>query len=118
MTGAATIVASAAVAVVIFTADPASAPPALLVLFWVAFSLMCWGLLATVLIVARQSIAQAVWASFVGVCGVVAALIARQRGITDARLLGGALLATLCISVAIWWRLRRGPVHEEPTRSH
>lgn len=106
MTGTATVVAAAAVSVVVYTIDPESAEPALMGLFWAGFSLMVWGFLATLLILARQSITQAVWVSLVGAFAVVGVLIAHQRGVTDPRLLGVILLATLCVSVGVWWRLR------------
>jgi hypothetical protein len=112
VTGAGSVVALAAVATVVFATTPAEAGSGIVRLLWLALFLGAWGLWATVLLLARQSMAIAVWAGLAPAVTTIALLAALQKGMLSQQLLVGTILATLGISVFIWWRLRRGHTHD------
>jgi hypothetical protein len=101
------LIALAAIGVVVFATTPAEASPGLIRLLWLAVFLFGWGILATVLLVLRQTMAQAIWVGFWPAFVTVGTLMAIRRGMLTQQLLLGIILATLCVSVVTWWRLRR-----------
>lgn len=111
VTGAATVVAIAAVGVVVLATEPSQAQPELVRLLWAALFLMMWGLLCTILLLLRQTIAQALWTTLPSAIATIGLLMALQRGALGARLLEGVILATLVLSSVIWWKLRRTKTH-------
>lgn len=111
VTGAATIIAFSAVGVIFFATEPAQAQPQLVVLLWSALFIACWGVLCTLLLLLRQSMASSLWTALLPAIATVAALILRQRAMLGPRLLQGMLSATLMLSVLIWWRIRRMQQH-------
>ncbi|MEK7638063.1 MAG: hypothetical protein AAB375_01380 [Patescibacteria group bacterium] len=106
VTGVATVVAMVAVAVVVMATEPSQAQPELVRLLWAALFLTMWGFLCTILLLLRQTIAQALWTALPPAIAAVGLLMALQREILGARLLGGVILATLVLSSVIRWKLR------------
>ena len=80
VTATGSLVALAAVATVVVTTTPQDARPAVIVLLWIAIFLASWGLLATLLLLTRQSIAQAIWASLLPSAAIVGLLMQWQHG--------------------------------------
>lgn len=107
VTGTATIVALAAVGVVVLATQPSDDQQQLILLLWAALFLTMWGFLCTLLLVMRQTIAQAIWTSLPPAIAFIGILMALHRGILGQRLLGIILLVTLVLSSVIRWRLRR-----------
>lgn len=107
VTGAATIVALSAIAVVVLSTEPAQAQPELIWLLWSALFLAVWGLLCTLLLLLRQTIAQSVWVALPPAISAVGLLMAFQRGMLSNQLLGGVILVAVMLSFGIWWKLRR-----------
>lgn len=112
VTALASCVALAAVATVLFATTPGQATPTLKGLLWVAIFLSLWGLCATLLLLVRQSMAQAMWVGVLPACGAIVLLASRQRGMYSQRLLAVTILATLFLSIGIWWRLRHYSTHD------
>lgn len=113
VTGAATIVAIASVAVVVMATEPSQAQPDLVRLLWAALFLTMWGFLCTILLLLRQTIARALWTALPPAVAVIGLLMALQRGILGTRLLEVVILVTLMLSFFIWWKLRRTKKHAE-----
>jgi len=107
VTAAGTCIAFSAVAVVVFASTPQEAQLGLIRLLWIAIFLSIWGAVATVLLLVRQSMAQAIWVGLWPALAGVGILLAQQRGMMSRQLLLGTVLATLVISVVIWWKLHR-----------
>ena len=106
LTGAVTVAASAALGVIISAHDPGATAPVLFALFWISLVLSLWGVVATVVLVLGMNLAQATWISFVTAAGAVGFIFLWRFGFHDRRLLGGLILATLLVSLLLWWRLR------------
>ncbi|MCC6934450.1 MAG: hypothetical protein IT406_02020 [Candidatus Yanofskybacteria bacterium] len=113
ITGAAWCCAAAAGAVLVLTVTPQEASAGLIALAWGVGFILLWSGAATLLLLARQSILQAIWAPLPLAVVVVGGVLARHAFGVGWRLLGGVLLATLFISAYVLWRLRRGFEHEE-----
>ncbi len=104
-------VSAAGVIVTLSTPDSASA---LVVSFLiVSCAIAVWSLMATTLLVLRQSISQAVWVSLIPALTTVLLILMRQSLLASPRLLGGVLLATLVGSLSAWWHLRRFTQHHD-----
>lgn len=112
ITGTGAVIALAAIATVVLATTPQEAGPGLIRLLWVAVFLAAWSLTMTLILVMRQSLAQAVWAGLWPAIAVVCLLMARQRGPLAPRLLLGTVLATLGVSVFIGWRLSHQRAHD------
>ena len=107
VTGTATVIALSAVGVVVLATEPSQAQPALVLLLWVALFLASWGLLCTLLLLVRQTIAQSVWSSLIPAAAAVGLLMALRGGVFGKRLLEAVILATLVLSFSIWYAIRR-----------
>jgi peptidoglycan/LPS O-acetylase OafA/YrhL len=118
VTGTATAVALAAVGIVVMATEPSQARPLLVWLLWAGIFLSSWGLLCTVLLVIRQSIAQSVWTALPPAIAGVGLLMALREGVLGTRLLESVILATLVLSVGVWWQLRRMHRHAGHTRDN
>lgn len=92
---------------------PDSASTLVLSFLIVSCAIAVWSLMATALLVLRQSISQAVWVSLIPALAAVAVLLMRQQVMGSTRLLGGVLLATLVGSLSAWWHLRRFTQHHD-----
>ena len=108
ITAAATLIATASVAVVVTTAVPHEADMRLLVLFWVAVGVGIWAALATVFLWCRMNLTQAVWVGFVCAIGLHVTLLLVRAGYEDRRLLGALIFATLLLSFVVWRISRHG----------
>ena len=111
VTSAGAFIALAAIVVVVSASTPQDAQPGLIILLWSAVFLSAWGISMTLVLVARQSMAQAVWAGLPPALAVPGMLLAWQQGTLSRQLLAWTILATLSVSVIIWWRLRRTSEH-------
>jgi hypothetical protein len=107
LTGAASLVAISAIALVVASADPADAPRRLTMLFWAALGLGLWAASVTMLLWCRMNLPQAVWIGLLWAAAALGLLILVRAGYRDRRLLGGIILATLVISGWAWFRLRK-----------
>jgi len=107
VTGAATVVALTAVAVVVIATEPSQAQLKLIGLLWIALFLVTWGFLCTLLLLARQTMARSVWVALPPAVATIGLLMALQRGMLGRQLLGGVILITVVLSFVIWWKLRR-----------
>ncbi len=106
VTGAATLIALGAVATVVLATSPDQAEPALIGLLWAALFVAAWGLVATLLLMAHQSLPQALWVSVWPAIAATVLLMLTHNHMLGRQLLGGIILATLLLSVISWWRLR------------
>ncbi len=107
-----TCCAVAAIAIVMVSSTPEEAGRALLRLVWGALFLAAWGSGATLLLLFRQSMSQAVWAGLIPALSLVGVLSALRQGFMTQRLLLGTVLATLTLTGIVWWRLRRPHNHD------
>lgn len=110
VTGTATIVALAAVGVVVVSTEPTQAQPELIWLLWFALFLAAWGLLCTAMLLLRQSMAQSLWTALIPAMTAIGLLMTFQRGILGKNLLGGVIFVSVMLSFVIWWRLRRARI--------
>lgn len=106
VTGAGALIALAAVGTVMLATTPEEAGTVIIRLMWLALFLAAWGIWSTLLLMCRQSMAVAVWVGLWPAGALVALLMALRQGMMSRQLLVGTILATLGISVFIWWRLR------------
>jgi hypothetical protein len=118
VTGAASALALAAVAIIVIATDPGHAQPELVALLWGALFIVTWGFLCTLLLLARQSMAQSLWAALPPAMAAIALLMLLQRGMLGLRLLEVVLSATLVLSVIVWWKFRTKPDHERHASEH
>lgn len=106
LTGAVAVSSAVAVGVIVAANDPGATTGYLAALFWAALALGLWGIAATVFLAVRMNLAQATWLALVLAAGIILVIVLRRAGIQDPRLLGGLILATLLVSLLVWWRLR------------
>jgi hypothetical protein len=97
VTGAATLIAGSALAVLVSTHDPYEAERVVRGLFWVALSLCAWMLAATLLLVVRRTLACALWCPVPAVIAAVALVIYDRGHAVPSWLLGAVILATLAL---------------------
>lgn len=109
VTGAATAVALAAMAIVVFSTAPQQASPTLLGFLWGGIFLAAWGILATAVLLLRQTIVRAVWVALPPAIAAAGLLMALHWGVLTKQLLGGVLFATLVVCVIVWRRLNERP---------
>jgi hypothetical protein len=108
MTVSGTLVALAALGIVVSSTAPSDASTAHQVVFWASLALSFWGLLATLLLWCRLNLSQAVWCALLLSVGCGGAYAVVRWGGGDPRLLAGIGLATLSLSFFAWYRLRHG----------
>lgn len=108
VTGAATVLAGAALVTIATTNDPDTAGAIIKGLFWAALSLTMWGFTGTLVLLVRGNIAQGVWTGLVWTVALCGALALRRTENLGPALLGGIIIATLVASVLIWRRFRHG----------
>lgn len=111
MTGAVTVVAAVALAVVVAGQGPETAEPAMRTVVWMSLVLTVWGFLTTALLMARLPLSAAIGTGMVLTAGCTAALLIWRGGAHDTRLLAAILSATLVVSIAVFWRLRAPHAH-------
>lgn len=80
-------------------------------LLWAALFLTMWGFMCTLLLLMRQTIAQALWTALPPAVAAVGLLAALHRGVLGQRLLEGIILTTVVLSSVIRWKLRREKAH-------
>ena len=80
-------------------------------LLWAALFLTMWGFMCTLLLLMRQTIAQALWTALPPAVAAVGLLTALHRGVLGQRLLEGIILTTVVLSSVIRWKLRREKTH-------
>ena len=95
--GLATVCAGTSVGILVTSADPYTAPPLVIVLFWASLFLAVWGFFCTGLLLARQTLTQAVWAGFIFALAILVALILLRHGMITKLLLTGILLGTIAL---------------------
>ncbi len=108
ITGAAGAVSIAALALIVTQNEPATAPMAVLVLFWLALGLALWSVLATALLAVRAGIPRAIAIGALWTAAGLGLTNASRMGTLTTGLLIGVLSATLALSALLWWRMRHG----------
>jgi len=105
--GLATLCAGAGLAVVVTTADPYTSQPYFLGMFWVSLFLSTWGLVATLISIARQRLVYALQIGLAWAVSTVGLLALARKGYHDWRLSAGVILATIVLSLIVWIRSKK-----------
>jgi hypothetical protein len=105
--GLAMFCAGAGLAVIVTTADPATAEPRMLWLFWASLFLAVWGLVAVICSVAGSRLRAALPIGLVWAVSVVGLLGAARHGYRGVRLSAAVIGATILLTVALWIRSKR-----------
>lgn len=106
LTGTVAVSAGVALGIIIAANDPEMTTALVRALFWTALVLGLWGIVATGLLTVHMNLAQATWISLAVTAGGMGCLLFWRAGTHEPRLLGWLVLATLLVSLVIWWRLR------------
>jgi hypothetical protein len=103
VTGAAAVLASTALGVLVTAHDPYVSGTGVRVLFWLALAISAWGIISTATLALRLNLMQAV-----GLGALSAVASSDFRAAVRIALLGGVILVTLVASVLIWRLFRNG----------